>query len=158
LRLLHRTGGALWPWAEFEQHGANGRTLPAKDRSLAAAIFTGVGKEVEYRVDGIPGLVLVVTKPTRDGLLAAFGVSTTPWTHHSGRTIRKARIGQYPAVGLAQARRRAAEIMEAVDQGSDPVGEHRKHRRKEGQDALTFKNLFEDYIADQKRSGFVYRS
>ena len=37
-----------------------GRLLPAKDKSIAATRFQGSGREAEYRIQGIPGLVLVV--------------------------------------------------------------------------------------------------
>jgi integrase len=131
------------------------RTLSPKDRSIAAADFEGAGKETEFRVDGIPGLVLVVTKPGRSGRSQRIWRVYYSHTHADGRTIRKVRLGQYPGIGLAVARRRAAEIMEAVDQRLDPVAEERQRAAQRAGNALTFRNLVDDYITDQRRAGFV---
>ena len=40
--------------------------LPAKDRSVSAATFYGNAKEAEYRIEGNPGLILVVFPPDSD--------------------------------------------------------------------------------------------
>jgi Arm DNA-binding domain len=130
------------------------RLLPAKDRSIAAAKYEGTSKEVEFRVDGIPGLVLVVTKPARDSRYQRIWRVYYSLTQRDRRTIRKVRLGRYPGMGLAEARRRAAEIMEAVDRGHDPVGEGRKRIALDTANGLTFAYLLDDYIADQRRAGF----
>jgi integrase len=130
-----------------------GRLLPAKDKSISAARFEGGGREVEYRIEGNPRLVLVVTAPN------AKGVSSRIWRvyySHSvaeRRTIRKVRLGRYPAVSLAQARKRAIEISDVVAKGSDPVGEEQTERKRAEQHGLTFRDLFEEYLADQRAAG-----
>jgi integrase len=45
--------------------------------------------------------------------------------------------------------------MEAVDRGHDPVGEGRKRIALDTVNGLTFADLLDDYIADQRRAGFV---
>jgi integrase len=130
-----------------------GRVLPAKDKSIAAATFQGSGREFEYRVDGIPGLVLVVQPPRRDGRSSRIWRVYYSHTKNGSRTIRKVRLGPYPTVGLAKARRMAAEVMEDVDLGGDPVGNQRATRARSERDALTFSDLVADYLADQRASG-----
>ncbi len=99
------------------------KLLAAKDRSVAAAPFYGEGKEAEYRIEGNPGLVLVVFPPD------AKGRSKRVWRCYYSRTLdgqrlkRKVRLGTYPSTGLADARARAARIMAEVDQGRDPFVE-----------------------------------
>jgi integrase len=127
-----------------------GRTLPAKDKSISAARFEGHGREVEFRIEGNRGLVLVVTAPN------AKGVSSRIWRvyySHSAagrRTIRKVRLGPYPAVGLARARKRAIEISDMVAKGADPVGEEREKWKRAKQTDLLFQDLVAEYLADQR--------
>jgi integrase len=128
-----------------------GRILPAKDKSIAAAKFEGSGREVEYRIDGIPGLVLVVQRPRKDGRSSRVWRVYYSLSRSSGRTIRKARLGPYPTIGLAEARRKAAELMEAVERGADPVGQQSAIRARVN--TLTFAQLVTDYLADQRAAG-----
>jgi integrase len=122
--------------------------LPAKHKSIAAARYLGRGRETEYRIDGNPGLVLVVQAPTQAG------ASTRTWrayyslTRQGKRTIRKIRLGSYPTLGLAAARRRAAEIAEAVEQGGDPVADELARKAAHAHDELTFSDLVQDHLAD----------
>jgi hypothetical protein len=95
----------------FSEGGGTGRMLAAKDKSIAAAKFDGDGRELEYRIQGIPGLVLVALRPRKDGRSSRIWRVYYSRTNGNGRTIRKVRLGPYPTVGLAEARRRAAELM-----------------------------------------------
>ena len=96
------------------------KLLPAKDRSVSAAAFYGNGKEAEYRIEGNPGLVLIILPPGSNGR------SRRIWRCYYSRTVdgrrqrRKVRLGTYPSFGLADARAVAAKIMSDVDQGGDP--------------------------------------
>jgi integrase len=127
--------------------------LPAKDKSIAAATFQGNGREFEYRIDGIPGLVLAVQAPRRDGRSSRIWRVYYSHTKRGSRTIRKVRLGLYPAVVLAKARRMAAEVMEDVDLGGDPVGDQRATRTRAQRDAVTFSDLVADYLEDQRAAG-----
>ena len=129
------------------------KTLPFKDQAIRAAAYGGSGRETEYRIKGNPGLVFVVQQPDKHG------VSTKSWRAYysrveDGRQIkRKLRLGKYPAVSLAQARRRAAEVAEAVETGRDPVAEEHAQRAQRERNGLTLADLIAEYIEDQRRSG-----
>ena len=124
------------------------RVLPAKDKSIAAAAFAGTGRETEFRVDGIPGLVLAVMPQTAAGTTRRVWRVYYSATISGRRTIRKVRLGAYPQVGLAEARRKAAEIMDGVERGRDLIGEQLKTKNSQAQAELTFSNLIDDYIVD----------
>lgn len=126
------------------------RTLPAKDRAIAAALFVGDGREVEYRIEGNPGLVLAVMRPKADERVTRVWRVYYSTKIDGKRTIRKVRLGAYPKVGLAEARRRAAEIAEAVEHGRDVVQEKRDTQRQDEQAKLTFTDLVDEYLADQR--------
>ena len=129
-------------------------TLPAKHKSIAAAPYLRRGRETEYRIEGNPGLVLVVQAPTQAGRTTRTWRAYYSLTRDGQRTIRKVRLGTFPAIGLAEARRRAAEVIEAVERGRDPVADERVHRAASARDALTFTDLVEDHLADiAKRRG-----
>jgi integrase len=126
------------------------RMLPAKDRSIAAAKFQGNGREAEYRIQGIPGLVLVAQRPRKDGRTSRIWRVYYSLTNGNRRTIRKVRLGPYPTIGLMEARRKAAELMEAVERGADPVAEQRTTRARELRVSLAFSELVADYLDDQR--------
>src|SRR5690242_6439247 len=112
-----------------EGHVGQHRLLPAKDRSIASAKFEGRGREIEYRICGIPGLVLVAQRPRRDGRTSRIWRVYYASANGGHRTIRKIRLGPYPTVGLAEARRKAAEVMEAVERGADPAREQTRRKQ-----------------------------
>jgi integrase len=127
-----------------------GRVLPAKDKSIAAAKFQGSGREAEYRIQGIPGLVLVAQRPRKDGQTSRIWRVYYSLTDGERRTIRKVRLGAYPIIRLAEARRKAAELMEAVERGADPVAEQKTTRARAQRVSLTFSDLVADYLDDQR--------
>jgi len=126
------------------------RVLSAKDRSVSAAAFYGCGKEAEYRIEGNPGLVLVVFPPGTDGR------SKRVWRCYYSRTVdgyrrrRKVRLGTYPSLGLADARAHAAKLMADVDQGGDPFVEERVALKDAAKAKLTFADLVGDYLTDRR--------
>lgn len=128
-------------------------TLPFKDQAIRSATYAGSGRETEFRIKGHPGLIFVVQRPGKDGM------STKCWRAYysrieGGRQIkRKKRLGKYPGVSLAEARRLAAEVAEAVEKGRDPVAEVHAQRAQRERDGLTLADLIADYIEDQTRSG-----
>ena len=130
---------------------SSNRTLAAKDTAIRAAKYRGRGVNTEYRVAGIPGLVLVVQRPRQDGL------STKTWrayytatSESSRRTTRKLALGRYPAVPLREAMARALEIRTAIDRGVDPVAAERAELARAEADGQTFADLVEHYLADRK--------
>lgn len=125
------------------------RVLPAADRSIRAANYRGSGRETEYRVHGIDGLVLAIQAPKLNG------TSTKSWrvyysaTGQTGeRTIRKKALGRYPAISLAQARLAALGVRSQVEMGVDVVAAERAARAEAERHQLTLADLIEDYIAE----------
>lgn len=127
------------------------RILPAKDKSIGTAAFDGDGREVEYRIEGSPGLVLAVMAPRADGAVTRVWRAYYSRTKDGKRTIRK--VGRYPQIGLAEARRRAAEIGADVERGKDVVADKRAAEIEQRQIALTFADLVNDYVAAQRSAG-----
>jgi hypothetical protein len=119
------------------------RILPAKDVAVRAAGFEGTGRECEWRIEGNQGLVLAVMAPGRSGASSKIWRAYYSLTRDGRRTVRKLRLGAYPRVGLAEARRRAAEVSEAVERGQDPVGEARATKADLARQSLTFGLLAE---------------
>ena len=138
---------------ELDRGNAVPKTLPFKDQAIRAAAYGGSGRETEYRIKGNSELVFVVQQPDKHG------VSTKSWRAYYSRVEderqikRKLRLGKYPAVSLAQARRRAAEVAEAVETGRDPVAEEHAQRAQRERNGLTLADLIAEYIEDQRRSG-----
>jgi integrase len=126
------------------------RALPAKNRSISAAPFYGGGKEAEYRIEGNPGLVLVVFPPSEDGR------SGRVWRCYYSRTVggrrrrRKLRLGSYPSLGLADARAHAAKIMADVDQGADPFDVRWNALKVAKRPGLTLADLVGEYLSDRR--------
>ena len=126
------------------------KLLPAKDRSISAAPFFGTGKEAEYRIEGNPGLILIVLP------LDSKGRSRRVWRCYYSRTVegrrqrRKVRLGTYPALGLANARALAAKIMAEVDRGGDPFAERLDALKHAEQSRLTLADLVADYLTDRR--------
>jgi hypothetical protein len=127
----------------------SGKLLPAKDRSVSAAPFYGNAKEAEYRIEGNPGLILVVLPPD------ARGRSRRVWRCYYSRTVdghrlRRKVLGTYPSTGLADARARAAKIMSDVDQGADPFAHRLDALNDAEQSKLTLADLIADYLNDRR--------
>ena len=102
-------------------------TLPAKDRSIAAARFVSKQSHAtEYRIAGNPGLVLVVMQPK--GIEQSVRVWRCYYsvTREGRRHRRKVRLGGYPSTSLADARAAAAGIMAEVDRGGDPFVDRKR--------------------------------
>jgi integrase len=126
------------------------RLLPAKDRSVSAAAFYGSGKEAEYRIEGNPGLVLIVLPPGSDGRSKRVWRCYYSHTGDGRRQRRKVRLGTYPSLGLADARARAARIMVDVDQGGDPFLERLSTLRDIERSRLNLSDLVSDYLSDRR--------
>ena len=135
---------------------AASRTLSAKNPAIRAAKYVGTGREVEFRIAGNPGLVLVVLAPRRDG------TSTKVWryvysnTIDGRRTTRKRKIGVYPVITLARAVRVAADIRAEVVSGLDVVAVERQAKCDRQRSELTFTDLVERYF--EARRGDELRS
>lgn len=124
--------------------------LPYTDKSVKAAPYLGRGLATEYRIEGNPGLILVVRKP---GLSQT---SSRGWRFHystqcDGRQIkRRVRLGDYPHVTLSEARRKSADLLERVKTDGDVVELERAKRQTADRAGLTFGNLLDDYLQARK--------
>jgi integrase len=125
---------------------AASRTLSAKDAAIRAAKYAGSGREVEYRIVGHPGLVLVVQSPRQDGTSTKVWRYTYSNTVNGRRTTRKRKIGVYPVTTLARAIRVAADIRSEVVAGVDVVLVERQAERDQERSDLTFADLAERYF------------
>jgi integrase len=127
------------------------RTIPAIAKSIEAARHQGSAAECEYRVEGHRGLILAVIKPGKSGS------STRTWrvcysiTRGGKRTLRRQRIGRYPAMSLREACSEAAAIMLAVERGTDPIADLEIERAEIALSQLTLTDLIEDYLADHRK-------
>ena len=64
-----------------------------------------------------------------------------------GRRNVKLRLGTYPGLSLAEARKKAHELVARVDKGEDPAKERRQSKKVFGREARkTFVSLADDYI------------
>ena len=125
-------------------------TVPAKKQAIEAASYTGSGREVEYRVEGGQGLMLVVAEPKRNGTSTKTWRFTYSWTGGGRRTTRKRRIGTYPLVDLKNALRIALVLRERVDQGVDIVAAEKAADAVREAASLTFEDLVGEYIAARR--------
>ena len=98
------------------------RTLPFKDQSIRAAAYGGSGRETDIGLKAIRAWCSLFNGPIG---AASVPRSGGPTTLVSKALKRKLRLGKFPAVNLAQARKLAAEVAEAVEMGRDPVAEGR---------------------------------
>lgn len=112
---------------------------PAKTLTNAKAVQAAKaidGKQTEFRIEGAPGLVLVV-QPSGTGT----------WSYQYRVTVgvtrkkRSVALGSRDTVTLAEARERAIDLRREVEAGGDPAGD--KVARRE---AITFRALAEMFI------------
>jgi integrase len=97
-----------------------------------------------HAVGGVPGLMLQVT-PT--------GARSWVLRLRVGGKRREAGLGGFPAVPLADARRRARELREQADKGADPIAERQNAKAKLRADMAlerTFAQCAEAFIASHE--------
>ena len=100
-----------------------------------------------YRLSDFPATGLRITVKSSGSKKWAFSY-TSPIT--SKRMIWT--FADYPAIGLAVARKRATEYRQLVIDGIDPRNQKKKQKKKAARDASlgTVKDLFDLYVADMK--------
>lgn len=116
--------------------GKSKRALPFNSQSITTAGPLN-GKQTEYRIEGVRGLVLVVTPE---------GTGTYFFRYTVGRGLRRKfrseKVGRRDAKTLHEAREMAEELRLAVGRGADPVAEGEAKRS-----AITLRGLFEERLA-----------
>jgi integrase len=101
------------------------------DRAVSAA-KSDPAQRLEIADAGLPGLYLVVQPSGSKSWALRY--------RHAGRP-RKATLGSCPPVGLADARKRAKDAIDAIEQGRDPASERIAAKRRQhvpGLDADAF--------------------
>lgn len=101
----------------------------------------------DQQTNEIIQLPLPLARSDGDGLTFTLSKSgTASWVlryRHAGRA-RELTIGNYPDIGLSEARRRAREQRAEIDRGSDPASDKRKSKAMALQD-WTVRELIDDY-------------
>lgn len=127
--------------------------MPKRARELGALEVSRLRDKGLYAVGGVPGLHLQVADPARSWILR-----TTV-----GSKRRDIGLGGFPAVTLAQAREKARQAREAIEQGQDPVLLRQRAAsalRASQASAITFSEatrLFLDAKSDEWRSAIHRR-
>ncbi len=106
--------------------------MPKKTKELSATEVKGLKKPGRHAVGFIPGLLIVV----KDSGSKSWILRTLV-----GGQRRSIGLGGYPGVSLAQAREKAREMKEIIQQGVDPVAKRRENRislKKEQAKRMTF--------------------
>lgn len=109
---------------------ARGLLLPFNAQAIGKAKAVD-GKRAEYRIDGVPGLILRV-QPTGAAAWYFFYFVRIG----KARKLRKLKLGTRDALTAHDARKQAIELLNQTTKGADPASE-RKARRE----ALTFREL-----------------
>ncbi|MEQ1696146.1 MAG: tyrosine-type recombinase/integrase [Hyphomicrobiaceae bacterium] len=108
------------------------RILPFNAATVAAAKAVG-DRPTEYRIERVPGLVLLV-QPS--------GIATYFLAYAAGKTRRRLKIGRREAMTLAAARIAAIDALAKVSKGADPVADANAMRT-----AMTVAQLVEAFLA-----------
>jgi integrase len=104
------------------------------------------GKRLEIRDSNVRNLVLRVTPG---------GCKSWSVQHRvKGRAgTQRITLGSYPAVGIADARGRARDVIRKLAEGRDPIFEKQSQALLEVRQALTFAGLLDDYL--ERRRGVI---
>jgi integrase len=126
--------------SESERSASLGR-IALTDRTVRALKPPSAGR-IDVWDEDYPGFGLRIS---------ASGRRTWILMYRIGKTLRRFTLGQYPTLGLAEARGRARDALHDVDHGQDPARDKIAERQAE-----TFGDLSREYIerhASKKRSG-----
>jgi integrase len=112
--------------------------LKANDQAIAKVARTKVDKQAEFKIEGVPGLTLIITPG---------GAATFYYRYQVGkgsaRKFRRAALGKYGqgghgGLGIAAARQKALELATETEGGTDVVAETKAAAAK-----MTLRQLFE---------------
>jgi integrase len=96
----------------------------------------------------LDGKTIEINDPSEPGLNIRIGQKSVTWTwmgRDSHGRVRRFRLGRYPHVGIAQARRRARTMADEVRRGADPVAEARARRAAQKAPGHTLSGLLDLY-------------
>ena len=121
--------------------------MPKLAKELSALAVKNLNSPGVWFVGGVPGLALQVKKS-----------GTRSWIFRVviGGRRRDMGIGPYPAVGVAEARKKAIEARNLVRQGIDPIQQQQQAAlsalRAKSASSRTFKEVAREYIAAHEAS------
>lgn len=119
-------------------------TVRANAEAIKKRAREGVGQpRTEWRVDGQPGLIFV-TRPTGSASFYAFYNPTF------GTKRRKLKLGDFPAMTLAEAIQSARDVRAEVGRGADPALDRQRQKA-----SLTFKAMAERFLAEGSLSAIT---
>ena len=102
----------------------------------------------EHTDEGQRGLILLVRPSTSKLRPDELRRSWVLRAVHAGKRKRIG-LGRYPAVGLAQAREKAAEAIRQLERGQDPTRKGRARLKAEIEaQTYTFKRAVDEYLAE----------
>jgi integrase len=81
------------------------------------------------------------------------GLKTWTFAYKLGGKMRRITLGEYPALGLTEARQKADERRKQRNDGTDPRAERDRERAAQAQADMTFSALCESYIEHVKAGG-----
>lgn len=114
--------------------------MPKLAKSLTAQEVRALSASGYHPVGGVSGLIMQVTQQGAKSWILRTKV---------GDKRKELGLGSYPAVTLATAREKAAELKEKIKAGFDPVEENqriKRERKKAEATNQTFKQIAEQYI------------
>jgi integrase len=120
------------------------RKLPFNNKAVRAAAHAGIGTETEFRFDNLKGLVLHVLAGGKRSWRVHYSL-----TCNGKRVKRKVSIGAYPHTKLAEAGAKAANMLERVAKEGDVVALDKVQVEDGKRQALTFSDLFEEYLIER---------
>lgn len=118
--------------------------LPYNDAAIASARVAEGEKAKEYKIEGVPGLTLIVAKSGTATFYVRYQVGKG-----AGKKFRREQVGRHPLIKLKDAKAKAVELMTAVEKGGDPYAESEAKAQeaasaaKARASALTLQKLFE---------------
>src|SRR5688572_4086646 len=125
------------------QQGTTGRFKPHRRATMPITKLTNrfvesakVKADTEFADTATPGLRLRVQPSGRKSWSIFYDLPTA-----TKRVRRRMRLGDWPAIGLADARKAALEIRASVARGRDPLAIEKAKRTEP-----LFEDLAEDYI------------
>jgi integrase len=83
------------------------------------------------------------------------GVKTWTFAYKLNGRMRRITLGEYPAIGLSEARGQADGRRKQRNEGTDPRAQQDAERATQAQTTLTFAELCESYIEHKKASGKI---
>ena len=122
--------------------------LPYNDASVASACVDEDGKPKEFKIEGVPGLTLIVAKSGTGTFYCRYQVGKG-----DDKKYRREKIGRRGLLKLKDAKAKATSLMTEVALGVDPVARNEADAKaavesaKAKANALTLKQLFDLRVA-----------